>query len=135
MILLVMISQTLVYREVTALFNIPGRPSVTSSGSRKGSKSAMSSQVTSAQVSEDEDAEDEDGITRGEGRRREELWSKTLSWSVWSLLIVRGKRLDFDFLITNFFQIFPEILSPFFSLFSFTGISSLSPTTSFTENL
>lgn len=77
MILLVMISQTLVYREVTALFNIPGRPSVTRAGR---SKSAMSSQATSANVSEDEDAEDEDGITRGEGRRREELWSKTLSW-------------------------------------------------------
>lgn len=62
MILLVMISQTLVYREVTALFNIPGRPSVTGRG---------------ASVSEAEDDDEDEG--KG-ARRREELWSKTLSW-------------------------------------------------------
>lgn len=74
-ILLVLVSQTLVYREVVALFNIPGRPSVTGAGR----SSRMSSAPTSAATSEIDDDEDERIIRRAEGRR-EELWSKTLSW-------------------------------------------------------
>lgn len=72
MIILVLVIQVLVYREVTALFNIPGRPSVT--GSTRATSNA-SSRVSSAAQSEDEDDE-----SLREGRRREELWSKTLSW-------------------------------------------------------
>ncbi|PWZ01612.1 hypothetical protein BCV70DRAFT_173113 [Testicularia cyperi] len=75
MILLVMVSQTLVYREVVALFNIPGRPSVTGGGR----SSRMSSAPTSAATSEVEDDEDERIIKRAEGRR-DQLWSKALSW-------------------------------------------------------
>lgn len=73
-IILVLIIQVLVYREVTALFNIPGRPSVTGS-QKRGATSNASSRAGSAAQSEDEDDE---GVQ--EGRRREELWSKTLSW-------------------------------------------------------
>lgn len=76
MILLVMVSQTLVYREIVALFNIPGRPSVTGGGGT-GRSSRMSSAPTSAATSEDE--EEERIQSRLEGRR-EELWSKALSW-------------------------------------------------------
>ncbi|SYW85280.1 related to CDS1 - CDP-diacylglycerol synthase [Ustilago bromivora] len=76
MILLVMVSQTLVYREIVALFNIPGRPSVTGGGGT-GRSSHMSSAPTSAATSEDE--EEERIQSRLEGRR-EELWSKALSW-------------------------------------------------------
>ncbi|SNX83588.1 related to CDS1 - CDP-diacylglycerol synthase [Melanopsichium pennsylvanicum] len=76
MIVLVMVSQALVYREIVALFNIPGRPSVTGGGR----SSRMSSAPTSAATSEvDEDEEDERIQKRLEGRR-EELWSKSLSW-------------------------------------------------------
>ncbi|PWN46793.1 hypothetical protein IE53DRAFT_391041 [Violaceomyces palustris] len=79
MILLVMISQTLVYREVTALFNIPGRPSVTGRGhARPGSRA--SSLPASAATSEIDDDEDERVLRRRAEGRREELWSKTLSW-------------------------------------------------------
>lgn len=73
-ILLILVIQVLVYREVTALFNIPGRPSVTGGGPRRGGMSNASSRVSSAAQSEDEDEEE------AEGRRKEELWSKTLSW-------------------------------------------------------
>ena len=45
MIILVLVIQVLVYREVTALFNIPGRPSVT--GSTRATSNA-SSRVSSA---------------------------------------------------------------------------------------
>ncbi|PWN87203.1 hypothetical protein FA10DRAFT_281953 [Acaromyces ingoldii] len=86
MIILVLVIQVLVYREVTALFNIPGRPSVTggSSSSRRGGggfassalSTANSSRAGSAAQSEDED----DEMGGREGRRQEELWSKTLSW-------------------------------------------------------
>ncbi|MCO5589954.1 hypothetical protein L7F22_043923 [Adiantum nelumboides] len=73
MIILVLTMQVLVYREVTALFNIPGRPSVTGGAPKRGFVSNGSSRVSSAAQSEDEDDD-------GEGRRKEELWSKTLSW-------------------------------------------------------
>ena len=71
-----MISQTLVYREIVALFNIPGRPSVTGRGGRSSRPSSM---PTSAATSEVED-DDEDRLARKAEGRREELWSKTLSW-------------------------------------------------------
>lgn len=57
MILLVLLSETLVYREVAALFNIPHRPHLSS-------------------VSE---SEEDDALPQSEVAR-EELWSKTLSW-------------------------------------------------------
>lgn len=79
MILLVMISQTLVYREIVALFNIPGRPSVTGGGGG-GRSSRMSSAPTSAATSEIDEDEEEERIQRRLEGRREELWSKTLSW-------------------------------------------------------
>lgn len=72
-IILVLVIQVLVYREVTALFNIPGRPSVTGGAPKRGPVSNGSSRVSSAAQSEDEDDD-------REGRRKEELWSKTLSW-------------------------------------------------------
>ncbi|EPQ29934.1 uncharacterized protein PFL1_02606 [Pseudozyma flocculosa PF-1] len=78
MILLVLVSQTLVYREIVALFNIPGRPSVTGRGGG-GRSSRMSSAPTSAATSEVEDNEEERFARKAEGRRQE-LWSKTLSW-------------------------------------------------------
>ncbi|TKY87758.1 hypothetical protein EX895_003339 [Sporisorium graminicola] len=77
MILLVMISQTLVYREIVALFNIPGRPSVTGGGGRS---SRMSSAPTSAATSEVEDDDEEERIQKRLEGRRDQLWSKTLSW-------------------------------------------------------
>ena len=77
MIMLVLFVQVLVYREVTALFNIPGRPSVTGGVRKKGpAASVASSRASSAVQSEDED----DEMGGREGRRKEELWSKTLSW-------------------------------------------------------
>lgn len=77
MVMLVLFIQVLVYREVTGLFNIPGRPSVTSSVRRRGmAASVASSRASSAVQSEDED----DEMGGREGRRKEELWSKTLSW-------------------------------------------------------
>ncbi|KAJ1020107.1 hypothetical protein NDA16_004387 [Ustilago loliicola] len=79
MILLVMISQTLVYREIVALFNIPGRPSVTGGGGG-GRSSRMSSAPTSAATSEVDEDEEEERIQKRLEGRREELWSKTLSW-------------------------------------------------------
>lgn len=77
MILLVMISQTLVYREIVALFNIPGRPSVTGGGGRS---SRMSSAPTSAATSEVDDDDEEEHIQKRLEGRRDKLWSKTLSW-------------------------------------------------------
>lgn len=76
MIMLVLLVQVLVYREVTALFNIPGRPSVTGGVRKRGVVSNASSRAGSAVQSEDED----DEMGGREGRRKEELWSKTLSW-------------------------------------------------------
>ena len=77
MIVLVMVSQALVYREIVALFNIPGRPSVTGGGGRS---SRMSSAPTSAATSEVDEDEEEERIQRRLEGRREELWSKSLSW-------------------------------------------------------
>ncbi|KIS69743.1 phosphatidate cytidylyltransferase [Mycosarcoma maydis] len=77
MILLVMICQTLVYREIVALFNIPGRPSVTGGGGRS---SRMSSAPTSAATSEVDDDDDDERIQKRIQGRRDQLWSKTLSW-------------------------------------------------------
>ncbi|KAJ9478706.1 Phosphatidate cytidylyltransferase [Pseudozyma hubeiensis] len=79
MILLVMVCQTLVYREVVALFNIPNRPSVTGSGGG-GRSSRMSSAPTSAATSEVDDDEEEERVQRRLEGRRDQLWSKTLSW-------------------------------------------------------
>ncbi|SPO32190.1 related to CDS1 - CDP-diacylglycerol synthase [Ustilago trichophora] len=76
MIVLVMVSQALVYREIVALFNIPGRPSVTGGGR----SSRMSSAPTSAATSEVDEDEEEERIQRRLEGRREELWSKSLSW-------------------------------------------------------
>ncbi|SJX66022.1 related to CDS1-CDP-diacylglycerol synthase [Sporisorium reilianum f. sp. reilianum] len=91
MILLVMISQTLVYREVVALFNIPGRPSVTGGGGGGGGgrSSRMSSAPTSAATSEVEDDDEEERIQKRLEGRRDQLWSKTLSW--------------YFFVVTNYF--------------------------------
>ncbi|CBQ70995.1 related to CDS1-CDP-diacylglycerol synthase [Sporisorium reilianum SRZ2] len=91
MILLVMISQTLVYREVVALFNIPGRPSVTGGGGGGGGgrSSRMSSAPTSAAISEVEDDDEEERIQKRLEGRRDQLWSKTLSW--------------YFFVVTNYF--------------------------------
>lgn len=80
MIMLVLFIQVLVYREVTGLFNIPGRPSVSGGQRKLNSLSNASSRAGSAAQSEDE----EDEMERREGRRQEELWSKTLSWCVLS---------------------------------------------------
>ena len=80
MILLVMICQTLVYREIVALFNIPGRPSVTGGGGGGGRSSRMSSAPTSAATSEVDEDEEEERIQRRLEGRRDQLWSKTLSW-------------------------------------------------------
>lgn len=60
MILLVLVLETLVYREVTALFNVPGR-------------TLLSPQ------SQNEAEEEEDRLSQRESNR-EELWNKTLSW-------------------------------------------------------
>ena len=60
MILLVLVLETLVYREVTALFNVPGR-------------TLLSPQ------SQNEAEEEEDRMSQRESSR-EELWNKTLSW-------------------------------------------------------
>ncbi|KAN0059988.1 phosphatidate cytidylyltransferase [Thecaphora frezii] len=78
MILLVLVSQSLVYREIVTLFNIPGRPSVTGRGNG-GRSSRLSSAPTSAATSEVEDNDEERYAAKAEGRRQE-LWSKTLSW-------------------------------------------------------
>lgn len=64
LILLVLVLETLVYREVTALFNIPGRASLT--GSIRVSQSEADDELDTEQRKLDE--------------HREELWSKTLSW-------------------------------------------------------
>lgn len=60
MILLILVLETLVYREVTALFNVPGRT------------------LLSAQSQTD--AEDEDDSVTQRETDREELWNKTMSW-------------------------------------------------------
>ncbi|CAO1616211.1 unnamed protein product [Parajaminaea phylloscopi] len=86
MIILVLVIQVLVYREVTALFEIPGRPSITGGGTRRhvlsrhnslngnvGRVSKRYPAAESAQVSEDEEDYREE-------ERKELLWSKTLSW-------------------------------------------------------
>ncbi|KAK0520460.1 phosphatidate cytidylyltransferase [Tilletia horrida] len=73
MILLVTFLETLVYREVVGLFNLPSRPHVTP---RAGKSSGAESAATSAAPSDDEDDE---GFGL-DSRRKEELWSKTLSW-------------------------------------------------------
>lgn len=64
LILLVLVLETLVYREITALFNIPGRASLTGS-----------SRASQSEADEDLDVEQ-----RSREAQREELWSKTLSW-------------------------------------------------------
>ncbi|KAE8243892.1 hypothetical protein A4X13_0g6905 [Tilletia indica] len=74
MILLVTFCETLVYREVVGLFNLPNRPHVTAR--RSGKSSGVESAMTSAAPSDDED---EDGPI-SDSRRKENLWSKTLSW-------------------------------------------------------
>ncbi len=71
MIVLVMAIQTVVYREVTALFNLPGRPHITGYQTPAGNKTPNGSSVP-----------EEDYFEVLRGRRRDELWSKTLSWSV-----------------------------------------------------
>ncbi|KAL9935319.1 hypothetical protein V8E36_005667 [Tilletia maclaganii] len=76
MILLVTFLETLVYREVVGLFNLPSRPHVTARAT-SGAESA----ATSAAPSDDED--DEGSVSRT--RRKEELWSKTLSWYFFSV--------------------------------------------------
>ncbi|KAK0554386.1 phosphatidate cytidylyltransferase [Tilletia horrida] len=78
MILLVTALETMVYREVVGLFNLPSRPHVTAT-SKKGS--GAESAVTSAAPSDDEDEDD----TITSSRRKEELWSKTLSWYFFSV--------------------------------------------------
>ena len=60
MILLVLVLETLVYREVTALFNVPGHT------------------ILSQQV-QNEVEDDDEGESQRE-RQAEELWSKSLSW-------------------------------------------------------
>lgn len=86
-ILLILVIQVLVYREVTALFEIPGRPSITGGAPRRGPLSRHNSMSKvpkirktnvddfdeSAQVSEDEEDFREE-------ERKELVWSKTLSW-------------------------------------------------------
>ncbi len=76
MILLVLAMQTLVYREIVALFNIPNRSSITG----EGRSSRMSSAPTSAAASEVDEDEEEERIQKRIEGRREELWSKSLSW-------------------------------------------------------
>lgn len=61
LILLVLLLETLVYREVTALFKIPGRT------------------ILSSRTSQSE-AEDDDEALSQKDTEKEELWSKTLSW-------------------------------------------------------
>mgnify|MGYP000159097922 CR=1 FL=1 len=73
MILLVLVIQTTVYREVTALFNLPGRPHVTG-GNTGANTPGAGTKTPSGNIPDEEYFE----IIRG--RRREELWSKTLSW-------------------------------------------------------
>ncbi|EST05794.1 Phosphatidate cytidylyltransferase [Kalmanozyma brasiliensis GHG001] len=80
LILFVMVCQTLVYREVVALFNIPNRPSVTGGGGGTGRSSRMSSAPNSAAASEVDENEEEERIQKRLERRRDQLWSKTLSW-------------------------------------------------------
>ncbi|KAK0518778.1 phosphatidate cytidylyltransferase, partial [Tilletia horrida] len=81
-ILLVTFHETLVYREVVGLFNLPSRPHVTP---RAGKRSGAESAATSAAPSDDEDDE---GFGL-DSRRKEELWSKTLSFCGRKLLPLR----------------------------------------------
>lgn len=74
MILLVLVIQTVVYREVTALFNLPGRPHVTGGSTGANTPAAGTKTPSGSNLPDEDDFE----IVRG--RRREELWSKTLSW-------------------------------------------------------
>lgn len=96
-IILILVIQVLVYREVTALFEIPGRPSVTTGGVRRHilsrhnstagniprsvKKSADASKTAASRAAAAESAqasEDEEDLREEE--RKELLWSKTLSW-------------------------------------------------------
>ena len=61
MVLLVLVLETLVYREITALFNIPYRPSLS------GRQGSLDTDPLAPQQ-------------QAEETQREELWSKTLSW-------------------------------------------------------
>lgn len=79
LILLVLILETLVYREITALFNIPGRTILTTPRSQS-------------------DADEEDTLTQREADR-EELWSKTLSWYFFAVcnFFLYGESLTYYF--------------------------------------
>ncbi|WFD26878.1 phosphatidate cytidylyltransferase [Malassezia nana] len=91
LILLVLILETLVYREVTALFNIPGRTILSVSRSSQG------------------ETDDEDHALSQRETDREELWSKTLSWYFFAVcnFFLYGESLTYYFkhivLVDSFF--------------------------------
>lgn len=80
LILLVLILETLVYREITALFNIPGRTILTTPRSQG-------------------DADEEDHTLTQREADREELWSKTLSWYFFAVcnFFLYGESLTYYF--------------------------------------
>lgn len=61
LILMVLLLETMVYREISALFNIPGNT------------------ILGSRVSQSEAEEEDEDVTQRE-KEREELWSKTMSW-------------------------------------------------------
>jgi phosphatidate cytidylyltransferase len=87
MIVVVIGLQTLVYREVTALFEIPGRPSITGGAPRRSPLSRHNSSTTvpkirigaSSTIDESAQASEDEEDFRAEVRK-ELVWSKTLSW-------------------------------------------------------
>lgn len=91
LILLVLILETLVYREVTALFNIPGRTILSVSRGSQG------------------ETDDEDLVLSQREADREELWSKTLSWYFFAVcnFFLYGESLTYYFkhivLVDSFF--------------------------------
>lgn len=80
LILLVLILETLVYREITALFNIPGRTILTVPHSQS-------------------DGDEEDNTLSQREADREELWSKTLSWYFFAVcnFFLYGESLTYYF--------------------------------------
>ncbi|PWN45954.1 hypothetical protein IE81DRAFT_357144 [Ceraceosorus guamensis] len=74
-ILLVLVIQVLVYGEVTALFNMPGRPSMTGGPPKKGPYKPNSQAPSREGSAAPSDTEDE-----VENTRREDAWSHSLSW-------------------------------------------------------
>ncbi|WFD19430.1 phosphatidate cytidylyltransferase [Malassezia caprae] len=80
LILLVLILETLVYREITALFNIPGRTILTAPRSQGY-------------------ADDEDHSLTQREADREELWSKTMSWYFFAVcnFFLYGESLTYYF--------------------------------------